>query len=943
MSSDKSNKISSPPEANHHNTRSTRSTSGNHPQPLINHEHITDGTHGRPNAPFLLPNPRHTHKPQVHTPPPSTSPKSASSQNSFSALSKWDNDHDSNDNAVPVKDGTTPDNIEGDVNNGTPINTTNLTHDNGDINNVGTTVTTIANTEVTAPVEAPPWELLLQTMKDGMADSATRMDSLEASMTKRMDGLETSITGFQSSMYGMEKRMDSLETSITDFQSSMTTMDERANRIEKRVDDIVIKLKEQAESATTEISNVRSSVSSLQTLVEGVTPITHEEMTRIATDVYQQRVPVPAYAHPHARNRDTNSDRDNGSENRTEGGPPPEINPTNASGPTNGSTVLDEELSADSGSADPPQDEGSDRSRISVEAPESRTETNNDSRPRSTGFAQGPSVTGRGFDSNYRRQHGTRNGNVSEQRQSSRNNRGSTSVRWQTDYDSADYDSDNNSEHNDDSGLRRAPEEALSSDQIAMMMLPHNNKGQLWLRGFNTRGTKVNGVHKLTEEMCVLLNISRDIIDEMMTLHVAAIRFLVGDSQFGIRRKEIQPTKILSSAALENIRPSDLSLYSFATFIRELGLFLEEFGIPITPFNAIKVENGAAGLCLPGLGITGYNKCGRALLHVVTHLVPDDDNIAAQVKTVRAGSKNGYELLFRLGESVAGLFDATIFLNPPRWTNDDSLVSFGEHCKIYFFSMEQRRQGFSQTEQLIFFLENVRGTRYVHYASGVLRDVRALPQTASGFLPPHFSIDSIVLCMERDTRNTVSSSLGRRFIPRSNRNIRANMLNGAVDVDHPYDFDEVCYEEEAADLSCIRLPGSEAVVCQIRRDTRRDNPPVLSDQQDSRIFCDACGRTHVGGPTKCHFLAMYSFAKRMHGRMKENEIAELERDWVERNNARAQTRGPDRNADKYGASPRDVGRRYAKQLRVSENELDHILDRDLDWDYFYPDQTSVPE
>ena len=103
MPSDTSNKVSSPPENNQHDTRSTRSTSGSSTQWLINHEHITDGTHGRPNAPFLQPHPRNTlRQPQVHTPPPSTSPKSASSQNSYGVLSTDDTDHDSNNNVVPV-------------------------------------------------------------------------------------------------------------------------------------------------------------------------------------------------------------------------------------------------------------------------------------------------------------------------------------------------------------------------------------------------------------------------------------------------------------------------------------------------------------------------------------------------------------------------------------------------------------------------------------------------------------------------------------------------------------------------------------------------------------------------------------------------------------------------------------------------------------------------
>ena len=167
-------------------------------------------------------------------------------------------------------------------------------------------------------------------------------------------------------------------------------------------------------------------------------------------------------------------------------------------------------------------------------------------------------------------------------------------------------------------------------------MLPHSLVSQTWLRGSNTDGTFVDGVPTLTEAMCVDLSISQDMITDVMSDHTATTRFHTGDYQLRINRKDIQVSKILGYTALEKIRPSDLSLYSFVTFIRELSMFLIEFGIPITPFNAIKVENGAAGLCLPGLGITGYNKCGRALLRVLEHLVPDDDKITPLVKIVGA-------------------------------------------------------------------------------------------------------------------------------------------------------------------------------------------------------------------------------------------------------------------------------------------------------------------
>ena len=84
-------------------------------------------------------------------------------------------------------------------------------------------------------------------------------------------------------------------------------------------------------------------------------------------------------------------------------------------------------------------------------------------------------------------------------------------------------------------------------------------------------------------------------------------------------------------------------------------------------FEALNIEYEVDGLCLSGLGIRLFEKCGRTLLQVLEQTLRDDNKaIQAQVTSTVNGDGNGYKLLWNIAKMNIPIFDTTKPLVIPK-------------------------------------------------------------------------------------------------------------------------------------------------------------------------------------------------------------------------------------------------------------------------------------
>ena len=90
--------------------------------------------------------------------------------------------------------------------------------------------------------------------------------------------------------------------------------------------------------------------------------------------------------------------------------------------------------------------------------------------------------------------------------------------------------------------------------------------------------------------------------------------------------------------------------------------------IPTMEFNTLNIRYEADGLCLLGLGLRFFDKCGHALLHVLERTLPEDNNaIQAQVTLGVDGDGNGYQLLWKIAKMNIPVFDTIKPIAIPKW------------------------------------------------------------------------------------------------------------------------------------------------------------------------------------------------------------------------------------------------------------------------------------
>ena len=197
--------------------------------------------------------------------------------------------------------------------------------------------------------------------------------------------------------------------------------------------------------------------------------------------------------------------------------------------------------------------------------------------------------------------------------------------------------------------------------------------------------------------------------------------------------------------------------------MQQLSTSLVEFGLPLMPFRGIKVEAGAPGLCIPGLGTRIYELCARYLFQVVERLLPNDDDaqIRSVVELVRTNGGNGFELLFRIGREVIGIFDLSHIPEAPTVDADGDLVVFANALSLYNHCMNQRNQPTSLKTQSQMFLNGAQLIpRFSGLASQLKLELKRIPDSDVSF-PVDFEIDHLLFDLyDATSSHTFAQTLG---------------------------------------------------------------------------------------------------------------------------------------------------------------------------------------
>ncbi len=89
--------------------------------------------------------------------------------------------------------------------------------------------------------------------------------------------------------------------------------------------------------------------------------------------------------------------------------------------------------------------------------------------------------------------------------------------------------------------------------------------------------------------------------------------------------------------------------------------------LAIMPFNTVMLCNCFEGLCILGLGVVHYAAMGKALMELLSHLIPGllSLQINAALASVRYKTNNGYDYLWRVLDLTAPGFDHVIPIQVP--------------------------------------------------------------------------------------------------------------------------------------------------------------------------------------------------------------------------------------------------------------------------------------
>ena len=205
-----------------------------------------------------------------------------------------------------------------------------------------------------------------------------------------------------------------------------------------------------------------------------------------------------------------------------------------------------------------------------------------------------------------------------------------------------------------------------------------------------------------------------------------------------------------------------LNMASMVNFYNKLQKTSVIFLLPLTLFDAIKLNMGFEGLCPPGLGLPRYAEIAGVLMEVLPRMLPEiDSQITSLVTVVCAESNNGYNLLWRILELVVPGFDSSLQLSAPVWMGDD-IFNFCLSFVLYFRLQTKRGLVHDERTKSITFPHAVREPSYADVITTLLADIDTyLSKQDFGYLPPNLCMMGLAGQMKKNSRAWVQDALPR--------------------------------------------------------------------------------------------------------------------------------------------------------------------------------------
>ena len=329
----------------------------------------------------------------------------------------------------------------------------------------------------------------------------------------------------------------------------------------------------------------------------------------------------------------------------------------------------------------------------------------------------------------------------------------------------------------------------------------------------------------------------------------------------------------------------------FVEFYSLLGSSLIMFHIALMPLNGIQLEYEEHGLCIPGLGHMAYQEQSQALWSIINTLLPATRaDIKSHITSTRS-TQDGYRLLWLVGSQVVRILSRLQSVPEPRWSDNDTVFSFGDTVELYKILRRMRGQGLDDKEIGIKFLIGVRG-KHQALAQSMAHQLSKVDISCQT-LPLEWSLSSMADTLNTTVTGSVLDEM-RLPTPRNQRKpfFRANHTSDDT-IDYAIDYADT---DDASTFYSINATTTNTRFSDSQRgQSRGQQRGQLKTDQHQRgdngqrrrtpLFdgtCTACGR-FGHKMNQCDHLAIFFHIQRAMKGMKPEAIKQAEQHWLEKN------------------------------------------------------------
>ena len=219
---------------------------------------------------------------------------------------------------------------------------------------------------------------------------------------------------------------------------------------------------------------------------------------------------------------------------------------------------------------------------------------------------------------------------------------------------------------------------------------------------------------------------------------------------------------------LESLDPVD-----FLEFYAYLSNTLLNYHVGLLPFDAIALNYGYVGLCLPGVGEQCYLQMTREAYRVFEYVFPSDHQAVKVAARKHGGHKpDGYRFLWDVMCNSQPVFCTFKPNQQPLWSKSDGDVLVHAQRWITYFRFEAKKNSYaSDAEKSQLFLRSI----HDHNLLGTIKslEMSILTHQAqignTGFLPDHLHIqplaDNLALTSQPLESELTYAATGNHFRP----------------------------------------------------------------------------------------------------------------------------------------------------------------------------------